>query len=136
MLYLTPHLRTFTCDSLSLDSIDPILIKRTNSFLCVINTNKVHTLNIRHQRTVEKIQLIADLLHQLKYLNIGMTTKEISPIVQYLLSNRKKLPYLFLLCIFEISVIFLKKINAMIERQQLLNDYFIKFVNRDMYLWW
>jgi hypothetical protein len=136
MLYLTPHLRTFTCDSLSLDSIDPILIKTTTTFRCVIDTNKINTLNIRHQCIIEKIKLIASVFHQLEHLYIGITTNEIPTIVQYLLSNRRDLPYLFILCIFEISIIFLKKINAMIERQQLLNDHFIKFVNRDMYLWW
>ncbi len=58
-----------------------------------------------------------------------MKSKEIQPIVKYLLSHRHNISHLFLLCISEKSVIYLKKLTIMIQKEELLDDYFIKLVN-------
>jgi hypothetical protein len=48
-----------------------------------------------------------------------MKSKEIQPIVEYLLLNRhNNIPHLFFLCIFGISVIYLKELTVMIERKK------------------
>ncbi|CAF3845704.1 unnamed protein product, partial [Rotaria sp. Silwood1] len=136
VLYLTPHLHTFKSDFLSLDNIDPSAIRETDTFLHVLHTNRIKTFELRHECTLEDIQLIVDLFHQLNYLNIGMKSKEIEPIVEHVLLNRSsKTHYLFFLCVFDISVMHLKRLTVILEERNLLNDYLIKFVNRDMYLW-
>ncbi|CAF4649998.1 unnamed protein product, partial [Rotaria sp. Silwood2] len=110
VLYLRPHLHTFKSDFLSLNSIYPSAIRKTGTFRHVLHTNRIKTLELRHECTLEEIQLIVDLFRQLNYLNIGMKSKEIEPIVQY-------------------------QLTVMIEKENVLDDYLIKFVNRDMYLW-
>lgn len=69
-------------------------------------------------------------------MKIEIKSKEVESSAQYLLLNRHiKIPHLLCLCIFKISVIYLKELTVIIEIKKLLDDYFIKFVNRDMCLW-
>lgn len=63
-----------------------------------------------------------------------MYKRQIVPITRCLLS---KLPHLFFLCITNTSKTYLQKLNLLIQSENLLDDdYFIKFVDHDLYLWW
>jgi hypothetical protein len=55
------------------------------------------------------------------------------PTTRYLLS---KMSYLFFLCITNIPKTYLKKLNVLIQSENLLDDYSIKFVDHDLYLLW
>jgi hypothetical protein len=129
ILYSATHLHTFRSDLLPLDGINPIFIRRTLTFRCVLKKNKIKSLDLRNDCTLEKIQLFVDLFPQLEYLKMGMKSKEIQPIVKYLLSHRHNIPHLFLLCISKKSVIYLKQLTIMIQKEKLLDDYFIILVN-------
>jgi hypothetical protein len=66
-----------------------------------------------------------------------MKKEEIHEIVRFLLSKTTtQTQHLFFLCISEIPKRCLKELNMLIKLENLLDDYFIKFVNRDLYLWW
>ncbi len=66
-----------------------------------------------------------------------MKTEEINQIDPFLLSNNNtEIHLLFFLCICEISERCLKELNMLIKSDNLLDDYYIKFVNRDSYLLW
>jgi len=83
------------------------------------------------------MELIINLFPQLEYFKTGIQRTEIVQIMRYLLpKNNKKSRHLFFLCISEIPKICLREINMLIKCEKLLDDYFIKFVNRDLYLWW
>ncbi len=83
------------------------------------------------------MQLIVNLFPQVEYLKIRMIRKEIEQIIRYLLSkNNLKTRRLFFLCISETPKIYLRKLNILIKSENLLDVYFMKFVNRDLYLWW
>ncbi|CAF4508575.1 unnamed protein product [Rotaria sp. Silwood2] len=97
---------------------NPQLIKQNENFQYVSKTNKIRHLD-------------------LQYLKTCMKRKEIGQITKYLLSrNNNKTQHLFFLCISETSKICLKELNVLIKSENLLNHYFIKFINRDLYLWW
>ncbi len=72
ILYSTTHLHAFQSNLLSLAGINPIWIRKTETFQCVLKINKIKTLDLRHDCTLEKIQLIVDLFPQIEYLKIGM----------------------------------------------------------------
>ncbi len=136
ILNVTPHLRIFVCYSLSFDNIDPISIKNQNIFRCALSGNKINTLDLRHDCTLEQIRLITDLFPQLECFRVGTKVKEMPHIVEYILSNQNKLSKLFFLCMFDISRRYLNKLNIIIETKRLLDIYLIKLINHDMYLWW
>ncbi len=131
----TPNLHTFKTDFLSVDTINTVPTT-TNDFQCVLMTNKIKTFDLCHNCTLKKIKLIVDLFSQLEFLKIGTTSKEIEPIVHYVLFNRHNMLHLYFLCLFEVSVMYVKKLIELFEKQKLLDDYFITCINRNLYLWW
>jgi len=81
--------------------------------------------------------LIVGLFPKLEYLKIGMKKEEIHQIVRLLMSkNNTQTRHLFLLCISEIPKQCLEELNILIQSEKLLDNYYIKFVNRDLYLGW
>ncbi|CAF1516079.1 unnamed protein product, partial [Rotaria sordida] len=72
-----------------------------------------------------------------EYLKTEMMRKDIELIIRFLFSeNNHQTHYLYYLCILEIPKIYLKKLNMLIKSENLLDHYSIKFINRDLYLWW
>ncbi len=81
------------------------------------------------------ITLIVDLFPRLEDLKIRTKHKEILPVIEHLLLYKNNLSNLFCLCIFEISTACVKSLDLTIKAKKLLDDYLIKLVDRDLYLW-
>ncbi|CAF1564576.1 unnamed protein product, partial [Rotaria sordida] len=106
-------------------------------FQNVSNTNKIKTLELRESCTLENFQLIINLFPQVEYLKTGMNRKEIHQIIRFLFAktNHRTRRLLFL-CISQIPKVCLRELNLLIKSENLLNVYFIKYINGDLYLWW
>ena len=133
LLSLTPNLHTLKWNFQSIDEAKLKLIQQSGTFRSVSNTNKIQNFEILHCCSFEEIQFFVNLFPQLKYLKTGVYRKAIVPITRYLLS---KMHHLFILCITDLPKTYSQKLNLLIQSENLLNDYFIKFVDRDLYLWW
>ncbi|CAF0874418.1 unnamed protein product [Rotaria sordida] len=137
LLRFTPNLYSLKLNLLAMTKTNSQLIKQNENFQYVTKTNKIKYLDLREYCTLNQIQLIVKLFPQLEYFKTRMNRKEIEPITKYLLLKTKnKIQHLFLLCISETPKICLKELNILIKSENLLKDYFIKFINRDLYLWW
>jgi len=137
LLRFTPNLNTLKLDLLSLNQNSLQLIKQSETFLYVSTTNKIKNLELRDWCRLEKIQLLIDLFPQLEYFKTGMERKEMGQIIRYLLSkNNHQTCHLFFLCISGTPKICLRELNLLIKLENLLDHYFIKFLHRDLYLWW
>jgi len=124
-------------DLLSLYETNSKLIKQSESFQHVSKSNKIQHFDLRDLCSLEKIKLIINLFPQLEYLKTGMNRKEIEQIIRYLFRKaNNKARHLVFLCISETPKICLKELNVLIKAENLLDDYFIKFIKRDLYLWW
>ncbi|CAF2348558.1 unnamed protein product [Rotaria sp. Silwood2] len=81
--------------------------------------------------------MLVNLFPQLQYLQTGMNKKEIKQILTFLLSKTNmKTNQLFFLCIKEIPKMYLRELDMLIKFQNLCRNYFIEFINSDIYLWW
>ncbi|CAF3997641.1 unnamed protein product [Rotaria sordida] len=137
LLHCTPKLTTLKFDSFVLDEINMKLFEQSKLFEYVSNTNTIKNLEIRNDCLFKQIQLIVNLLPKLEYFKSGMNRKEIGNIIRFLITKpNNKIQNLFFICISETPKICLREINLLIKLENLLNDYFIKYINRDLYLWW
>ncbi|CAF4438126.1 unnamed protein product [Rotaria sp. Silwood2] len=137
LLCFTSNLYILKVNLSSINEIDPNLVMKNEIFQYLSKTNKIKYLELCDGCSLHKIQLIVNLFSQLEYLKTRVDRKEIEQIVSFLLSKtNKKTQHLFFLCILEIPKICLKELKFLIKIENLLNDYFIKFINRDLYLWW
>jgi len=133
LLYFTSNLHTLKLDLLSLNEINLNLRDKNDIFQHV----SIKNLELHDNCTLQKIQSIINLFPQLEYLKTRMNRREIGQIIQYLLSKMNyKTHHLFFLRISEIPKTCLQELNQVFTSTDLLDDYSIKFINRDLYLWW
>jgi hypothetical protein len=134
---LTPNLHTLKLDLLPFYEINLNLLEKNDFFQHVSSTNKIKNFEIRNWCKLEKIQLIVTLFPQLEYFKTRINEEEMGETIRFLLSrNDHKKRRLFFLCISEIPKKCLKELNRVFKSKNILDDYFIKFINRDLYLWW
>ena len=137
LIRFIPNLHSLKLGFLSFNELYSNFIHKTEIFQYVSNTNKIKNLELRDWCTLEKIQVIVNLFPQVEYLKTGIYRKEIEQIIRFLLlKTNTKTRHLFFLCLSNIPKVCLRELNVLIKRENLLDDYFIKFVNRDLYLWW
>ncbi|CAF4187706.1 unnamed protein product [Rotaria sordida] len=137
LLYFTPNLHTLKYGVIVFNEMNSKLIQQNETFQYVSMTNKIKNFEIHEICTLEEIVMIVNLFPQLEYLKTEMMRKDIELIIRFLFSkNNHQTHYLYYLCILEIPKIYLKKLNMLIKSENLLDDYSIKFINRDLYLWW
>lgn len=141
LLGLTSNLQTLKlcCISIHSQQSDPeyLNIQQSESFKFVSNTNIIKNLILNQMCSLEKVKLIVALCPRLEHLQTGMIRKKLNLIVQFLLlksnHNTRKL---FFLRITKVPKICLREVKRLIKLEKLLDDYFIEFLNRDLYLWW
>ncbi|CAF3725719.1 unnamed protein product [Rotaria socialis] len=137
LLCFTPNLDALKLDFIKFNENNINLMTKSKTYQYVSNTNKIKNLDVRHACSYERMRLIINLFPKLEYLKTGVNRKEIVQIVRFLLSkSNNETQNLFFLCISEIPKICLKELNFLIKLENLLGDYFITFINRDLYLWW
>ena len=140
LLYFTPNLHTIKYFSSLFNDIDLKLIQQNEHFQYVSTRNKIKRLEIFGDWcTLEQFQIIVNSFFQLEYLKTLMNEKYIEEIIQFLFpKTNNKICSLFFLCITEIPERFLQDLNTFlfIKSKNLLGHCYIKFVKRDLYLWW
>ena len=75
------------------------------------------------------------LLPQIEHSKIRIHKEEIEYILELLLNENKNLMDLCFLSLNDFSVSNLKELNMVIRKYKLIDDYLIKYVNNDLYLW-
>ncbi|CAF4917023.1 unnamed protein product [Rotaria sp. Silwood1] len=96
-------------------------------------TQQVINLIFLHCCSFGEIQIFINVFPQLESLQTGEFQKQIVQITRCFLS---KMDHLFFLNITYIIKTYLQKFNFLIKSENLLDDYLIKFIDHDLYLWW
>jgi hypothetical protein len=137
LLHCTFNLHTLVLNSIFIQKNSLKFIKQSDTFQYVSKANKIQNVKIHHSCNLESIPLIIDLFPRMEYFQTGMVRKEIEQIVQYVLTKiDNQTPHLYFICMSKVPKRCLREIDRLIKREKLLDDYFIKFVNYDLYLWW
>ncbi|CAF1281594.1 unnamed protein product [Rotaria sordida] len=136
LISLTPNLHTLKLHVLFINETCSKLIKQTDIFRYVLKTNKITNLEFNCP-TLKDIQFLVDLFPRLEYIKIGMDNQRMKEILRFLFTNiSNKLSHLFFLCIDRVPKRYLQEFDMLLKSENLLNDYFIKLINRQLYLWW
>ena len=133
LISLTPNLRLLKWNFQSIDRTKLKLIEQSETFRSLSNKNKIQNLQILHCCSFDEIQFFINLFPQLESLETGVVRKQIVQITRCLLS---KMDHLFFLHMTDIIKTYLKKVDFLMKSEKSLDDYSIKFIDRDLYLWW
>jgi hypothetical protein len=137
LLHFTPNIHTLKLDSMLFYRTDSVSIQQNDIFQLVSNTNIVTTLTINNEVTLEKVQLLVTLFPQLEYLTINLYKEDLESIVRFLSSkSNNNTRYLSSLCISKQRLDLIKNLRLLLESEKLFNDYILKSIDRQLYLWW
>jgi hypothetical protein len=116
---------------------DYMSIKENKNFQLVSNTNIIRNVTCSTQCTLEQIKLLLALCPKLRYLTINISDSSLEPITQFLLNKtNKKSRHLCSLCFSRIYNHWDERLDALIKSETLLDDYTLKQVYSELYLWW
>ncbi|CAF4151024.1 unnamed protein product, partial [Rotaria sordida] len=136
LLYFTPNVHTLNV-SLLFCNININSNKQNEKFQYVLKKNKIQSLVLNGECLFGAIQFIVYLFPRLEYLKTQIERKEIEQILRFLLSKtHNKTRNLFYLCISMVPKVCLKETKMVIKSENLFNDHSIKYINRDLHLWW
>ncbi|CAF1414823.1 unnamed protein product [Rotaria sordida] len=137
LIRFTPNLHTLKFYLIFLKKIKTNIIEQSQIFQYISKTNKIKNLDLHDDCSLERIQLIMKLFPKLESMKIGMKKKETNEIARFILSNNNiQTGPLTFLCMSQVPRRCLKEINILIKSENLVNDYCIKYFDRDLYLWW
>jgi hypothetical protein len=133
LLNLTPNLRSLKWNLQSIDQNQLKLIEQNEIYRSLSNTNQIENLQILHCCSFDEIRFFIHLFPQTESLQTGILRKEIVEIIRCILTE---MDHLFFLHITDIIRTYLQKLNHLIRSEYLLENYLIKFIDQDIYLWW
>ncbi len=141
LLNCTPNLNTLTIECLSDYGIDFQLIRNSDIFRSVSNTNNITKMNIISKDNIKTIKFFVHLCPRLQHLTIQRPEKHFNSIIEYLFSRHNpNTRYLYSVCIENMPQNEIEIFKKFIESNKLHYDYsiYIKqdIVNSSMYLWW
>ncbi len=135
LLRFTSNLRTLKFPFLSMSDTEYTSIQQSKSFIFVSNTNNIKTVSLSGMRRLEEAKFLVILFPRLEHLTTGIVRKDFEPFVRFLLSETKNNNYgLFFLCISRVPKLCIREVKKLIKLEKFLNDYLIKYINRDLYL--
>ncbi|CAF3719468.1 unnamed protein product [Adineta steineri] len=134
LINVTSNLKTFKLYYHSIDGDQLKIIEQSDIYQSVLNKNQIENLEIIHCCcSLKEILFFSQLFSKLKTFQIEIIRKEFISIMRYLLL---KMSHLVFLCVKDLPKIYSNKLNILIKSDNLLEHYFIKFINRDLYLWY
>ncbi|CAF3577991.1 unnamed protein product [Rotaria sp. Silwood1] len=137
LLRLTPNIHTLILDCQSINYIDTVSIDHTDNFQFVSNTNTITNMIIKRISSMKNIKLFIALCPRLQHLTIDINSMDFEPIVEFLLSrNNSHTRHLFSLCMKHRSKSKLTRLKTLIKSKKILDDYLIKQISSELYIWW
>jgi hypothetical protein len=137
LLRFTPNIHTLTLDCQSIEKKDLVSIQQSETFRLVSSTNTITSVTIKERYTSENTRLLVTLCPRLQHLIIDVNEHCIESIVRFILSKCKtNLQGLFSLCIKDTNKSMVELLKSSIESEELLDNYLIKLIGSESYIWW
>lgn len=133
LLSLTPNVRSLKWNFKSIDYGQLKSIEQSETYRSLSKTNRIENLQIVHRCWFYEIQFLIHLFPRVKSLQTGVVRKEIVPISRCILTEMDHLVFFH---ITDILRTYLQRLNLLIKSENLLDDYLMKFIDQDIYLWW
>jgi hypothetical protein len=137
LLSFTVNIQTLELSFILFDEIDSNKIQRNIDFQLISMTNIVKKLTLKTDSSLKRIELLIALFPRLEHLTINGLHTSLVPIVRLLLSKNNHLTrHLSCLCILRMNEVSEKSLKMAIATKKLRKEYFMKLINRKVYLWW
>ncbi|UJR17122.1 hypothetical protein I4U23_004018 [Adineta vaga] len=137
LLKVTPNVHTVTWISIKHAPRNLLTLQKTKDYQLVSTRNQVKTIILQHDYTKKMMEVLVHLCPRIQYISLGYSNRSLDATVHYLLSEiNQATRHLFSLCIRRATEYWIKYWKEQIEAHEVFNDYSIKVIDRNFYLWW
>ncbi|CAF3892964.1 unnamed protein product [Adineta steineri] len=137
LLRCTPHIHTLVLKSMSLYGVNYNSIQQNQSFQLVSNTNTITNVTCNGECTLEKLQILVALFSRIQHLTTKLYANNLESCVRFLLEKtNQNTNHLCSLSILSANKIWYTRLRTLIESETLLDDYMLKMIDWNLYLWW
>ncbi|CAF3699464.1 unnamed protein product [Rotaria sp. Silwood1] len=139
ILNLVSNCNTLILHTILFDKRDSMSLKQNENSQLISNTNNMKNITIKHKCSLRKVKLLINLCSQLEHLTMEISYQSLISTVRFLLRKKKNINTirpLFSLYFLKIGIIGTEQLKTLIESEKLLDDYKIKRIHDNCYLWW
>ncbi len=135
ILHCTTNIQTLVFHNTKIFGSRTLTFEQTQILHLLIKKNSMQKLVLDLQCTFHSYKFLLHLCPRLKYLKMKLP-KQIKTILRYLFTeNNHGNSQLSLICLWNIDKILFKQIQTFIDREKLLDDYSLKILGKELYLW-
>ena len=133
LLRLMPHLSHLTCHCRRITADTAASIKRSKSFAVVSRNNGIRHLHIRASESVESAKLLLALCSQVIVVFLNIPWEVTPEMIRFVLTHNQQLNTV---CLYPHQRTTMTSLKNLIESEDLLGDYSLKQMDRQVFLWW
>jgi len=112
-------------------------IEESKDFKLVSNKNTITNVTCNGWFTLEQIKLLLALCPRLQYLTMNTFGTSLEPITRFLLDKtNQNTRHLYSLCFLTMWSNQFENLDTLIKSETLLDDYILKLIGGEIYLWW
>ncbi|CAF1454375.1 unnamed protein product [Adineta ricciae] len=137
LLRLSPNVHTIKWVSIEKTPKNITSLEKRQNFQLLSKQNQVKTIIITHDYTKKMMEVLVHLCPRVQYISIGRSERSLDATVHYLLSEINGATLrLFSLCVRRACSNWMAYWKNQIESEGVFNDYSIKVIDKNFYLWW
>ncbi len=137
LLRNSPNIQTLIVGSMPLYKNDCMSIQQSETFRLLSSTNTITDVTLNDRCTLDRIELILALCPRLQRFTLDTHMNNMESLIRSLSEKSKQnTSHMFSLCFSRATKIWYQKLEALIESETLLDDYMLKSVGSELYLWW
>lgn len=125
------HTLTLNCQSITKENSKSI--QESEIFRLVSNTNIIRNVIVTEKYSSENIKLLVALCPRMQHFTIDAQTQYLESTVEFVLKSNNQ--YLCLLCMKNTIKSIVGTLKSLIESEELLDNYLIKLIGYDLYIW-
>ena len=133
----TPSLHTLKLHFAYIAEKDLKFLEQSVIFQDVSAKNQIRHVYCSNRCELTKIQFFMKLFPQMEYFHVSTNRSEINEIISHFFPrNFQSFHRLVYLCLTGIPKICLQEVDRFIKSNNLLENYSLKYLHRDLYIWW
>jgi hypothetical protein len=137
LLRNSPNIQTLILESMPLYKKDRMSIQQSETFRLLSNTNTITDVTLKDKCTLDRIEMIIALCPRLQHFTLDTHMKDMESLIRLLLEkSQQNTCHMFSLCFSRATKHWYQKLEALIKSETLLDDYMLKLVGSELYLWW
>ena len=136
LIHSAPNLHTLKMDSY-ISEKELQSLEQSTVFQDVLTKNRVRYIYCSDLCLLTEIKVLMKLFPRMEYLDVSISRKEINQIITHLFrKNFRSLHRLVSLCLTEVPKVCLQEVDQLLKWENLLENYCLKHLNGDLYIWW